>query len=67
MTPKSRDFHEFSSFLENHREAPRKLLLISGSVLEHFRDPADDFSVAKIRLENFEKNQSFDEKNRDFS
>ena len=56
------DFHEFLSFLENYRKASRKLLAVFGNAQKHFREAVDDFSVAKIRLENFEKNRNFDEK-----
>ena len=47
MTPKSRDFHEISSFLESCREASRKLLGCLESVLECFRVSRNDFWTPK--------------------
>ena len=55
----NRDFHQLSSFLENHRNASRKLPGAFGRVPDHFRESVDDFSVVKLRFENFEKIRKF--------
>ncbi len=47
MTPKSRDFHEFLTFLEIGREAPRKLLGCIGSVVKGLRVSGNDFRVSE--------------------
>ena len=47
ITPKNRDFHEISSFLESCREASRKLLGCLESVPECFRVSRNDFWTQK--------------------
>ena len=54
MAPKSRDFHEISSFLESRREASREILGWLASVLHRLRVSCDKFwklkRVEKIGL-----------------
>ena len=57
MTPKSRDFHENSTFLEHRREASRKPAGRVGDVVECIRVPRSDFSMCssyRRRLQFFE-------------
>ena len=65
MTPKNRDFHEISSFLESCREASRKLLGCLESVLECFRVSRNDFWTPK-KIEKMTKIRVFFAIRRDF-
>ena len=66
MTPKRRDFHEISSFLQTRRGASRKLLgcFWSDSACSECR--RGFFSEPKFWFENFEKFEIFDDEQRVF-
>ena len=54
MTPKSRDFHEILTFLENAQEASRKLLGYVGSGRECFKVYRKLFEVVQSGKEKYE-------------
>ena len=59
MTPKNRDFHDFSTFLGSCREASGMLLGHIGSVSEGLRVPVNDFMTPKIDREKSKKSRNF--------
>ena len=58
MTPKNRDFHDFSSFLETCRGTPGKRLGCAWNSLGPFRVVGVDFRASKRFSENL-KNRYF--------
>ena len=59
MTPKSRYFHEFLTFLDNSQDALRKLLGCVGRVLECLRASGLDFLASMTRRKNDENFRIF--------
>ena len=59
MTPKIRDFHDFSTFLESCREASGRLLGHLGRVFEDSRVPVNAFTTPKNGREKSKKIEKF--------